>query len=53
MLTNDGRHLVGTLRGYDQATNLILDDAHERVYQDDAGVETIPLGLYVVRGDNM
>lgn len=53
MLTNDGRHLVGTLRGYDQATNLILDDCHERVYQDDAGVETIVLGLYVVRGDNM
>jgi LSM domain len=25
-------HLQGTLRGYDQATNLILDDAVERVY---------------------
>ena len=53
VLTNDGRHLVGTLRGYDQATNLILDECHERVYQDAAGVETIVLGLYVVRGDNM
>ena len=53
VLTNDGRHLVGTLRGYDQATNVILDDCHERVYQDDAGVETIVLGLYVIRGDNM
>ncbi|KAG7666695.1 hypothetical protein Ndes2526B_g04830 [Nannochloris sp. 'desiccata'] len=53
VLTNDGRHLVGTLRGYDQATNLILDECHERVYQDTAGVETIVLGLYVVRGDNI
>jgi hypothetical protein len=24
--------LQGTLRGYDQATNLILDECHERVY---------------------
>ena len=24
--------LQGILRGYDQATNLILDDCHERVY---------------------
>jgi small nuclear ribonucleoprotein (snRNP)-like protein len=53
VLTNDGRHLVGTLRGYDQATNLILDECHERVYQEEAGVESIVLGLYVVRGDNM
>ena len=53
VITNDGRHIVGTLRGYDQATNLILDECHERVYREDAGVETIVLGLYVVRGDNM
>ena len=53
VLTNDGRHLVGTLRGYDQATNVILEECHERVYSDDAGVETHVLGLYVVRGDNM
>jgi len=41
------------LRGYDQATNCILDECFERVYSEDAGVETIPLGLYLVRGDNI
>lgn len=53
VITNDGRHIVGTLRGYDQATNLILEESHERVYRDDAGVESIVLGLYLIRGDNM
>lgn len=53
VITNDGRNIVGTLRGYDQATNLILDDCHERVYSTKAGVEQLELGLYVVRGDNI
>lgn len=53
VVTNDGRHIIGTLLGYDQANNLILDDCHERVYREDAGVETIVLGLYIIRGDNV
>ena len=53
VITNDGRHLVGTMRGYDQATNIILEECTERVYSEGAGVETIVLGLYVVRGDNI
>ena len=32
VLTNDGRSVVGILRGFDQTTNLILEDSHERVY---------------------
>ncbi len=32
VVTNDGRNIVGVLRGYDQATNMILDECHERVY---------------------
>ena len=32
VITNDGRSIVGILRGYDQATNIILDECHERVY---------------------
>lgn len=43
----------GILRGFDQATNLILDECHERVYSLDAGVEQVVLGLYIIRGDNM
>ncbi len=29
----------GTLRGFDQATNLIVDDCHERVYSSKVGEE--------------
>jgi hypothetical protein len=32
---------------------LLLQDARERVFAPDAGVETVPLGLYIVRGDSM
>ena len=45
--------LQGTMKGYDQATNLILENCHERVYAVDAGVEQLVLGLYIIRGDNM
>jgi|UPI000581B601 U6 snRNA-associated Sm-like protein LSm8 len=53
VVTSDGRIIVGILTGYDQVQNLILNDAHERVYSVDADVEEVPLGLYVVRGDNV
>ncbi|KAJ1636136.1 U6 snRNA-associated Sm-like protein LSm8 [Pavlovales sp. CCMP2436] len=45
VVTNDGRNIVGVLKGYDQKTNVILDESHERVQ--------VPLGLYIVRGDNI
>ncbi|XP_075651890.1 sm-like protein LSM8 isoform X1 [Castanea sativa] len=32
VITNDGRNIVGVLKGFDQATNIILDESHERVY---------------------
>ncbi|XP_065302736.1 U6 snRNA-associated Sm-like protein LSm8 isoform X2 [Dermacentor albipictus] len=53
IITADGRHIVGTLKGFDQTINLILDESHERVYSSDHGVEQVPLGLYIVRGDNV
>ena len=53
IVTNDGRNIVGTLRGYDQVTNVILEECHERVYSLDAGVEQVVLGLYIIRGDNI
>jgi len=52
-ITSDGRCFHGTLKGFDQTINLILDQAHERVYSADAGVEMVPLGLYIVRGDTV
>eukprot|EP00043_Microstomoeca_roanoka_P017152 m.178117 g.178117 ORF g.178117 m.178117 type:complete len:93 (-) comp16585_c0_seq1:123-401(-) len=53
VVTQDGRFIVGTLRGFDQATNLILTESAERVVSSHTGVETVPLGLYIVRGDNV
>uniref|UniRef100_A0A7S1NW03 U6 snRNA-associated Sm-like protein LSm8 n=1 Tax=Eutreptiella gymnastica TaxID=73025 RepID=A0A7S1NW03_9EUGL len=53
VITNDGRHIVGTLRGFDQCVNIIIEDSHERVYSTSAGVEQVPLGLFVIRGDNL
>lgn len=53
VITNDGRMIVGTLRGFDQTINLILDESHERVFSTNTGVEQVVLGLYIVRGDNV
>ncbi len=53
MITNDGRNIIGNLRGFDQVTNLVLDECHERIFSPDRGVEQEVLGLYVIRGDNM
>ena len=53
VITNDGRHIVGTLRGFDQVTNVILEDCAERVYSSESGVEEAPLGVYMIRGDNV
>lgn len=44
--------LQGTLRGFDQTVNVILENCVERVYEED-GVDQVPLGLYIVRGDNL
>ena len=41
------------LQGFDQLVNLVLEDSHERVYSESNGVERVPLGLYIIRGDNV
>ncbi|KAF6738486.1 U6 snRNA-associated Sm-like protein LSm8 [Oryzias melastigma] len=53
IVTSDGRMIVGTLKGFDQTINLILDESHERVFSSSQGVEQVVLGLYIVRGDNV
>ncbi|XP_018468348.1 sm-like protein LSM8 [Raphanus sativus] len=53
VITNDGRNIVGVLRGFDQATNIILDESHERVFSTKVGVQQLVLGLYIIRGDNI
>ncbi|KAH9039203.1 Sm-like ribonucleoprotein [Lactarius hengduanensis] len=51
LVLQDGRSIVGVLSGYDQKSNVVLSDSKERVYSIDEGVEEIPLGLYLVKGD--
>lgn len=53
VITQDGRMIVGTLKGFDQTVNLILDESHERVFSSGSGVEQVMLGLYIIRGDNI
>ncbi|KAJ9473104.1 Sm-like protein LSM8 [Diplonema papillatum] len=53
IITNDGRHLVGTLKGFDQTINVILSESHERVYQTDEPVQQVVTGLSIIRGDDI
>ena len=41
------------MKGFDQAINVVLEDTHERVYSKSQGVDVVPLGLYIIRGDNI
>lgn len=43
----------GTLAGFDQRSNVVLSNSTERVYSLEEGVEEVPLGLYLVKGDMM
>ncbi|KAL7522516.1 hypothetical protein ACHAWX_007212 [Stephanocyclus meneghinianus] len=63
VVLRDGRHLVGTLRSFDQFGNMVLDDTSERrilLWKGKNGEESesticyqtdIQLGLYILRGD--
>ena len=53
VITNDGRQIVGTLRGFDQTINIVLENAHERLFSLDRGMVQNDLGLYLIRGDNI
>ncbi|KAG7094747.1 hypothetical protein E1B28_005564 [Marasmius oreades] len=51
LVLQDGRSIVGIMAGYDQKSNVVLSDSKERVYSMEEGVEEVPLGLYLVKGD--
>ena len=53
IITGDGSNICGRLKGCDRATNVILSDAHERIYSKSKGVVKNELGLYIIRGDNV
>jgi len=47
---NGGREVTGSLKGYDALMNLVLDDVHEVLRDDDGNESTRSLGLVVARG---
>lgn len=53
VITSDGRVILGILKGFDQTINIILENSMERIYSLDEDVLETPLGLYLIRGDNM
>ncbi|GAA0155835.1 RNA splicing factor [Lithospermum erythrorhizon] len=52
VLLRDGRKLMGTLRSFDQFANAVLEGACDRVIVGELYCD-IPLGLYVIRGENV
>ncbi|CAL9184111.1 unnamed protein product [Musa hybrid cultivar] len=52
VLLRDGRKLLGILCSFDQFANVVLQGACERVIVGDLYCD-IPLGLYVIRGENV
>ncbi|CAI5745567.1 unnamed protein product [Peronospora destructor] len=53
VITNDGRNIIGVLKGFDQCVNVVLDESFERVFSLKEPVEAVELGLYIIRGDNI
>ncbi|KYO00878.1 putative U6 snRNA-associated Sm-like protein LSm8 [Plasmodium gaboni] len=51
VITNDSRIFTGKLKGFDQTTNIILGNCHERIYKE--SLEKISLGVYIIRGDTV
>ncbi|EME47563.1 hypothetical protein DOTSEDRAFT_69495 [Dothistroma septosporum NZE10] len=47
---NGGREVTGTLKGYDQLMNLVLDNVKELTRDDEGNTSTRNLGLLVARG---
>ncbi|KAL1592229.1 U6 snRNP-associated protein Lsm7 [Paraconiothyrium brasiliense] len=45
-----GREVIGTLKGYDQLMNLVLDEVKEAVIDEEGNTRYRKLGLIVARG---
>ncbi|XP_045043993.1 U6 snRNA-associated Sm-like protein LSm8 [Desmodus rotundus] len=53
VITSYRRMIVGTLNGFDQTINLIVDESYERVFSSSQEVEQMVLGLYIIRRVNV
>ncbi|CAG8076074.1 unnamed protein product [Penicillium nalgiovense] len=45
-----GREVTGTLKGYDQLMNLVLDEVKETMRDEEGNTTTRSMGLIVARG---
>mmetsp|Transcript_31657 Transcript_31657/g.80804 ORF Transcript_31657/g.80804 Transcript_31657/m.80804 type:complete len:130 (-) Transcript_31657:68-457(-) len=52
LVLRDGRKIIGTMRSFDQFSNIVLEHAEERVVVGKRFAD-VPLGLYVIRGENL
>ncbi|XP_019248888.1 PREDICTED: sm-like protein LSM1B [Nicotiana attenuata] len=52
ILLRDGRKLLGMFHSFDQYANIVLEGTSERVMVGNLYCD-IPLGLYVIRGENV
>lgn len=52
VILRDGRKYIGILRSFDQFSNIVLSDAVERIIVENQYGD-VPLGLYIVRGENV
>lgn len=52
VILRDGRKYIGILRSFDQFSNIVLSDAVERIIVE-SQYGDVPLGLYIVRGENV
>ncbi|CCU97654.1 unnamed protein product [Malassezia sympodialis ATCC 42132] len=53
LICQDGRVITGTLCGYDSGGNVVLSSCVERLFSEEAPMEEVPLGVYVLRGDSI
>ena len=52
LVLRDGRKIIGIMRSFDQFSNIVLEHAEERVVVGKRFAD-VPLGLYVIRGENL
>ncbi|WFD19659.1 snRNP Sm proteins [Malassezia caprae] len=53
LVCQDGRVITGILCGYDSSGSIVLSSCVERIFSEEAPVEQVPLGVYVLRGDSI
>lgn len=53
VITLEGRVLNGFLTSYDLFTNIVLFDCKEKIFNENDLTQSVSLGVYVIRGDNV